>query len=238
MLFAVVSGPSYIELGDSNLVFNYKTGEQKPLYYFLSTKNVGPQKAKFIISSDSEWAFVYREGYSQSTNSVSLNSGGAVNFVLEIQPESLSDGKHEAVVTVEAIDIDINKTTVFDTQTVNVTLNKNYVEPSPTETPTSTPDPTVEETAQPTTVVTPIVSSTPLITATPFATSAPTAVATSPKVTQTTSPTRTPSQVQETKTPQEESPSALEEQEGGDDVVKKDGIFSRFWNLFKGIFGF
>lgn len=139
LFFAAILGlinPAYIQLGATNLTFDFKTGDNHPIYYYLNVKNIGPQKERFDISSITPWIFVYREGLT-TTTSVYLEREGAVNFVLEIHPEAVGDGVHSGEIIVNAVDV--YDYSVIGTKKVQVTLAKNAVIPTPTEMLMETP---------------------------------------------------------------------------------------------------
>lgn len=165
-ILGLVSAPAYIQLNTDKIVFNYKTGESRPLYY-LNVKNIGPQKERFDVSVNVPWIFFSREGY-DSVTSLNLEKESAVNFVLDIRPEMVVDGSHSSQITVQAADV--YDYSVIETKTVKVTLNKNFVPiPTPSETavPTLTVFPTVSLVVSPTQTVTPTPTPIPTVTLTP-----------------------------------------------------------------------
>jgi len=166
LILGALGGPNYVQLDATDLVFDFETGGSRPIYHFLNVQNIGPQSARFEISTDKpEWIFTYREGLPVA-KSVTIGQGSGVNFTLEIHPEVVDDGSHRAIVVVKAYKIDANVSTLFDTKTVDMTFNKNFV---PTPIPTATPEPSispfasVSETPEP--VIEPTESSEPLPTA-------------------------------------------------------------------------
>lgn len=157
-ILGLVSVPAYIQLSTTNIVFNYKTGENRPLYY-LNVKNIGPQKERFDVSSNVPWIFFSREGY-DSVTSLHLERESAVNFVLDIRPEMVPDGSHSGQIKVEAADV--YDYSVIDTKTVKVTLNKNFVPtavPPETIVPTLSIAPSPSPSLAPTLLVSPIIIS-------------------------------------------------------------------------------
>ncbi len=140
----------YVQLGTSSIIYDFKTGVSAyPIYYYLSTKNIGPQKARFDIISDSPWIFVYREGEPGAT-SFQLYHESTINFVMEIRAEQPKDGVNRALVTVNAVSN--QDYTVIDTKKVEVILNKNISSPSPS--PSASPivssSPSVSQSPTPT----------------------------------------------------------------------------------------
>ena len=143
--------PQYIGLEiDGALTLNYKTGD------YMSVRNTGTQMANFYIKTDVDWVFVYREGYNNST-SVHISEGLAVNFILEIHPELVSDGSHEAKVTITADHL--LEPITFSTREVKLTFNKNVeietvssVSASPSVAPIASVEPSVTPTPLETTV--------------------------------------------------------------------------------------
>ena len=137
-ILGLVSAPAYIQLNTASIVFDYKTGENRPLYY-LNVKNIGPQKERFDVSANVPWIFISREGY-DSVASLYLEKESAVNFTLDVRPEMVTDGSHSGQVTVQAVDV--YDYSVIETKTVEVTFNKNFV-PTPSATPTLSVSPVV-----------------------------------------------------------------------------------------------
>ena len=137
-IFSIMAGPSYIKLGSDSLTFDFKTGENYPLYYFLNIQNVGPGTERFEISSDAAWIRGYREG--TDFDFVELPSQAYINFILEIRPERLADGVSKAKVNLKVLDIDslVNQEVVLDRAEVPILLNKNIVL-TPTVEPTLSP---------------------------------------------------------------------------------------------------
>lgn len=163
-LLASITGPSYIKIDQNDLSFNFKTGEVFPIYYYLNTQNIGPKKARFEISSDSDWISGFREG--TSFTFVELPPQAYINFVLEIHPERLADGVNKAKVFIKVLDIDslVSQELVLDETKVSVTLNKNFT-PTPKVSPEISPEisPALTASPQPTILFSPALTPTPLI---------------------------------------------------------------------------
>lgn len=168
-ILGLVSTPAYIQLNTASIVFTYKTGESRPLYY-LNVKNIGPQKERFDVSANVPWVFISREGYDSAT-SLNLEREGAVNFALDIRPEMVVDGSHSGEIIVKAVDV--YDYSVLETKTVEVTLNKNFI-PTPLATPTLS--------------VSSIVLLTPTPTSTPTQLQSPIVTEQAPKITPKTTP--------------------------------------------------
>lgn len=151
-LLASITGPSYIKIAQDSLIFNFKTGEVFPIYYYLNIQNIGPQKARFEVSSDVQWISVYREGSDFAF--VELPPQLAINFILEIRPERLPDGVNKAKVFIKVLDINlsVSQELVLDQVEVSITLNRNLVLATPGLNPT--PSPSLS--------LTPVVSPTPV----------------------------------------------------------------------------
>ena len=130
-ILTVFSGANYIQLGTDNLTFDFKTGENYPIYYFLNVQNIGPGKERFEISSDQSWISGYREGTDYTF--VELPSQAYVNFILTIRPEQLPDGVNEAKINLRVLDIEslASQELVLDQGEIPIILNKNIV-PAPT----------------------------------------------------------------------------------------------------------
>lgn len=148
LLLASITSPGYIKVAQDNLIFNFKTGEIFPIYYYLNTQNIGSKKARFEISSDQSWVSGYREG--TDFVFVELSPQAYINFVLEIHPERLPDGVNKAGVFIKVLDIDlmVSQELVLDKTEVSVTLNKNIIPtktPQPILSPAMTPVPTLIE---------------------------------------------------------------------------------------------
>lgn len=159
-IFALLN-PSFIKISESELNFDFKTGNNFPIYYFLNFENVGNQKARFDISTNVDWLFVYREGLAQQTNfvSVELPQYSPINIILEIHPQRLKDGKHQAEIEVKAIQLQDYST--LDSKKILVFLNKNIE---------ITPTPLISKSPEVTKTSPPIITPTPqplLITPTP-----------------------------------------------------------------------
>ncbi len=157
-ILAVVSSSSYIYLEKTTVDLSWKTGDSLTISTKVALKNVGSQKARFDVSSSQTWANVYREDQ-YNDRSFDIFAGGAINLIIEIQPQELTDGPHQAAITVTAVnDLD---NTVHETQTLFVNVNKNYTAPStvptssvtvsvtPSGSNTATPTPSVAVTATP-----------------------------------------------------------------------------------------
>lgn len=172
-ILTVLSGPNYIRLGADSLTFDFKTGENYPIYYFLNVQNIGPEKERFETSSDQPWISVYREGTDFSF--VELPSQAYINFVLEIHPERLADGVNKVEIKLRVLDIDslASQEVVLDEAEVSITLSKNII-----ITPGIQPETTQPEVIQPTSLV-----------VTPTLTASPGPVSTSPPM---SIPTKTP----------------------------------------------
>lgn len=146
---------TYLQLLPSQTEFIFRTGEQQfPLYSYLHVKNIGTQSARFDAASTVDWLMIYREGQ-PTAHSLTLPQTEAINFVLEIHPERLSDGQHSAAISVQAVDL--RNTAVLDSQNVVIILKKNFSEiPTPTaaispvSSPTTTPIVTAAVSASPT----------------------------------------------------------------------------------------
>ncbi len=155
-LLASIISPDYIKVDQNDLIFNFKTGEIYPIYYYLNVQNIGPEKERFEISSNQSWVSVYREG--TDSTFVELPSQAYINFVLGIRPERLADGVNKAKINLRVLDIDslVSQELVLDQAEVSIVLNKNIVPtespeiiiqtlspvPISTPTPTLTPQPT------------------------------------------------------------------------------------------------
>lgn len=141
-ILSIVSGSNYIQLGADNLTFDFKTGENFPIYYFLNVQNAGPEKERFEISSNQSWVSVYREG--TNFTFVELPPQAYINFVLEIRPERLADGVNEVKINLRVLDIEslASQELVLDKAEVLITLNKNIVPTESPETATQISSPT------------------------------------------------------------------------------------------------
>ncbi len=124
-ILAFISGPDYIKLGADNLAFDFKTGGNYPIYYYLNVQNIGPAIERFEISSDADWVSGRREG--TNYNFVELGSQAYINFILEIHPERLPDGVNEAEIILKVFDIEsfVSQEVVLDEAEVTVLVNKN-----------------------------------------------------------------------------------------------------------------
>lgn len=144
-LFTVLTGADYVKISADTLTYDFKTGDQTPIYYFLNTENVGVKKVRFDVTSLSDWVSVSREGAQPSAKTtIELAQYSPLNFVLEIHPERLPDGVNTAVVTVEAIDL--QTFSAVESKEVSIKVNKNVLKeaPSPAEVPAKTLSPDIE----------------------------------------------------------------------------------------------
>ncbi len=222
---AFAANPTYIQLGTNWVSYDFTTGVSTyPINYNLYTKNIGPQPARFDISSDTSWVFVYREGQTGNT-SVQVANESALNFVIEIRAEQAKDGISQALVAVNAVNL--QDSTVMDTQTVTVTLSKNVSSPSPSPVPSSSP--------------TPSVSVSPALTPRPTATSQPSPTKIiSPAVT--SSPPKSPlpktaATPRVTKIPnQSPAPSATIGQDSTSSAGQGPGVLVRLWRFLIRLF--
>lgn len=224
LALGVVVYPQYIGLEiDGALTLNYKTGDDRPVVYYLSVRNTGTQQANFYIKTDVDWVFVYREGQNNST-SVHIAEGVAVNFILEIHPELISDGSHKAKITITADHL--REPITFSAREIALTFNKNVkietvtptasVEPPSVTlsiTPIATPEPTAE-------AGTPTPSRLPLF--------SPTPKKPSPSIIH---PAISP-------TPEVEPPTEVQPQKTPTPLLKPGGEGEKsFWRILKNIFG-
>jgi len=136
LILSFIIGASYIQVGDSDLSFDYQDGDLIPIFYYLNIKNVGPQPARFDVSSTVPWIFVYREGLPGYT-SLTLSESDVLNFVLEIHPEKAEEGSNLGQIIINAVNL--SDYSIMETKKVNVVLNKNI------QITTSSPAPTAPE---------------------------------------------------------------------------------------------
>jgi len=132
-LLSALSGFDYISIPTHDLSFDYKTGEGAPIVYYLNLKNIGPQKARFDLSSSDSWLRVYREG-NDIEQSLEIEMQAAIRLVVEVDPRRLQDGIHHSKITIIAAKPFYSE--VYDTETVDVEVRKDYV---PTPTPSVSP---------------------------------------------------------------------------------------------------
>jgi hypothetical protein len=166
-IFTVLTGAGYVKINADNLIYDFKTGDHAPIYYFLNTENVGIKKVRFDVTSLSDWVFVYKEGdQATAKTSLELAQYTPLNFVLEIHPERLPDGVNIAKVLVEAVDL--QDFSVLDSKEVVITVNKNLqpsseiqVQSTPVETAVSSVIPEIISEKSPT--IAPTVSQTPYV---------------------------------------------------------------------------
>lgn len=160
-LLTVLTGADYVKISSDSLTYDFKTGDQTPIYYYLNAENTGIKKVRFDVTSLSNWVSVYKEGDQPSAKiSLELAQYTPLNFVLEIHPERLPDGVNNAKVTIEAVDL--QDFSILESKEVSIALNKNIVgipaisplvEPSPETTPLNVESPTISST--PSSVLTP-----------------------------------------------------------------------------------
>ncbi len=165
LLLGIAMGNLYIGSSISSISLDYNEGDEYPVIYELDIENIGPERAKFDISSDTPWIFVYKE-YEPVRTAVDMSPGNIVKFIVEIHPEQASDGVHEKSVTINARHPRVT-TELYETRIFEVNINKNVAattvspeptkEPSPTATvsPTGTIEPTPTEQPLSTVITTP-----------------------------------------------------------------------------------
>lgn len=141
LLFAFVFGllgiaGDYVLVETNNPTFNFRTGDNEPIVYYLNVKNIGSLKARFDVTSNASWISIFREGQ-RGVNSLEIPPEYAVNFVLEINANQVTDGVHAAEVLVNAINLD--DYSVLDFEKVNIILNKNLAPTSVPSSPSSSP---------------------------------------------------------------------------------------------------
>ena len=191
-LLTVLTGADYVNISSNSLTYDFKTGGQTPIYYYLNTENTGIKKVRFDVTSLSNWVSVYKEGDQASAKtSLELAQYSPLNFVLEINPERLPDGVNKAKVTIDAVDL--QDYSILESKEVNITVNKNFVstpeiievslEPNLEASPLTTPSATVFP--QPVVSLTPVPVLTSILT--PFKTISP-----SPKPVLTENPSPAP----------------------------------------------
>ena len=133
-LLASISSPAFIYLEKTQIDLNWNMGDTSPLISQISLKNTGDRSMRFTLSSSNTWTAAFREGQPGVT-SFNIFAGGALDIIIEVYPSELNDGKHQAFITVNAVnDLD---GIVQETQTVIVTVNKNYTEEGPSTSPNS-----------------------------------------------------------------------------------------------------
>jgi hypothetical protein len=232
-ILAIVSSSSYIYLEKTTVDLNWKTGDSLTVITKVALKNVGSQQARFEVSSSQTWASVYREDQ-YNDRSFDIFAGGALNLAIEVKPEELANGPHQAAITVKAVnDAD---GTVHETQTLFVNVNKNYTPSStaPTSTATVSTTPASSNTATPTT--------SPATTVTPGQTVVKTPTP-SPRVTGSATPKTSP-QVSPgaSKSPAvtliQGSPTPGPSVSGEPNTPSEDGIFERAFKKILSWFGF
>lgn len=225
LVFISITIPNYIQVASDSLTFDYKTGEVSPIIYYLNVKNIGPQKAKFIVSNNAQWLFIAREG-TDFVKSVDIGAGVSVNFVLTIQAGGIADGVHKAEVSVEAVSAD-GYSAPYDSKKTTVTVNKNVV-------PTLTPEAAV---------TVPVLTASPALTPAAIATPAafptvPIVVTPKPKATPSSmpaiSPTGTPAATLRVPSPfptVKPLPAKAAPQ-----AQARRSVLENIWSFFKGLF--
>ena len=151
MLLGIATSSLYIGTDISEINLDFKTGDNYPIKYEYHVKNIGPEKARFDISSDAPWIFVYKK-YEPVRIAVEMLPNEMVDFVIEVHAEQAPDGVHNKTVTVKATNPLSSEN--YETIELNININKNIdktgtsLEATPTPTPTviASPLSTVEPT--------------------------------------------------------------------------------------------
>jgi hypothetical protein len=170
-LLGIASGSLYVHTDTTELSLEYKDGGSYPIIQTLNVENIGPERARFTISSDTPWIFVYKE-YETSRTSVEMSPGNIVNFIIEIHPEQAGDGSHSKEVKITAAHPISSEE--YEVKAIAINIDKNVVEtitPEVTVEPTVTPGEDVDVSPSPTAIIE--ISPTPAVTFTQTATPIP-----------------------------------------------------------------
>ena len=160
-ILASLMGFDYIGLPTTDLTFNYQTNQSPAIVYNLTLKNVGPQRAKFEISSDSLWLKASREGYDPN-HKPEVEANGAINIFIEIDPRQLSDGTHKAKIKIVATKPLYTDSEIDDTEFVTVIVNKNLKStPELSKSPEMSPATSIKESPKQSILTTPVISASP-----------------------------------------------------------------------------
>jgi hypothetical protein len=179
MLLGIATSSLYIGTDISEINLDFKTGDTYPIKYEYRVTNIGSERARFDISSDTPWIFVYKE-YEPALIVVELLPGEMVIFIIEVRAEQAPDGVHGKTVTVKAANPLSSEN--YETVELGINIRKNVdearvtpeltEEPSPTTTvsPAETVEPTPTEQHLPTVEPTPtsLISKTPTPTPIPM----------------------------------------------------------------------
>jgi len=165
MLLGIATGALYIQTDISEINLDFKTGDNYPAKYTYSVKNIGPERARFNISSDTPWIFVYKR-YEPVRTIVELLPNETVHFEIEVRTEQAPDGVYNKTVIVNAANPLSSE--FYETVELDINIRKNVdevvISPGPTEEPTPTAIASPGVTVEPT----------PTVTTSPFSTVEPT----------------------------------------------------------------
>ena len=128
LLLGIAAGNLYIDSSISSINLAYSDGDKYPVIYNLDIENIGPERARFDIESDTPWIFVYKD-YELTRRSIQVSPGDTVRFIVEIHPEQAGDGIHNKEVIFRVFNpLD---SSLYEERGIPVVINKNVIISSP-----------------------------------------------------------------------------------------------------------
>ncbi len=168
MLLGIATSSLYIGTDISEINLDFKTGDTYPIKYEYRVTNIGPERARFDISSDTPWIFVYKK-YEPGRIVLEMLPNETVKWIIEVHAEQAPDGIHEKTVTIKAANPLSSEN--YETVELDVNINKNVDEAMVTPEVTGEPTPTAIASPGVTVELTPTVTTSPFSTVEPTPTS-------------------------------------------------------------------
>jgi len=150
MLLGLAVGTLYIGTDMTEMNIDFKTGDEYPIKFEYHVQNIGPERARFDISSDTPWIFVYKK-YESPKIAVEMLPNETVKWIIEIRAEQAPDGVHKKTVTINAANPLSSEN--YETVELDININKNVDEPA--ESPEMTEEPTPTATIGPISTIEP-----------------------------------------------------------------------------------
>lgn len=127
-LLGIATGSLYIHADLDEINLDFRDGDVSPVIYEVNVENIGPERVRFDILSDTPWIFVYKE-YEPVRTSIQVPPGNVVKFIIETHPEQAADGVHEKTVTIRAANP--SDSSVYEEKEIPIVIGKNVSTASP-----------------------------------------------------------------------------------------------------------
>jgi hypothetical protein len=128
LLLGIATGALYIQADLDEINLDFKDGDSYPVIYEVNVENIGAERARFDILTDTPWIFVYKE-YEPVRTSIQVPPGNVVMFIIEVHSEQAADGIHEKMVTIRAANP--SDSSVYEEKEIPIVISKNIVISSP-----------------------------------------------------------------------------------------------------------